>query len=66
LGRPSRPISGGGIRFGGKKADDVKRLKELERANARGSGSWLTKELEVDALREIARGNWLASRSCLS
>jgi hypothetical protein len=40
------------------KADDAKRLKELERENARLKRIVADKELEVDALREIARGNW--------
>jgi putative transposase len=44
--------------FGGMKADDAKRLKELERENARLKRIVADKELEVDALREIARGNW--------
>lgn len=40
--------------YGGMKADDAKRLKELEAENAR---LWVDK-LAIDALREIARGNW--------
>ncbi len=44
--------------YGGMKADDVKRLKELETENARLKRIVADKELEVVALKEIARGNW--------
>ena len=44
--------------FGGMKADDAKRLKDLERENARLKRIVADKELEIDALREITRGNW--------
>ena len=44
--------------YGGMKADDVKRLKELERENATLKRIVVDKELEVVALKEIARGNW--------
>ena len=44
--------------FGGMKADDVRRLKELEAENSRLKRIVADKELEIDALREIARGNW--------
>ena len=44
--------------FGGMKADDAKRLKDLERENARLKRIVADKELEIDALREISRGNW--------
>ncbi len=40
------------------KADDAKRLRELERENARLKRIVADKELEIDALKEIARGNW--------
>ena len=40
------------------KADDVKRLKELERENQALKRIVADKELEVDALREIAKGNF--------
>jgi putative transposase len=46
------------IQFGGMKADDAKRLKELERENTRLKRIVADKELEIDALREISRGNW--------
>jgi putative transposase len=44
--------------FGGMKADDAKRLKELERENRELKQIVADKELENRALREIARGNW--------
>ncbi len=44
--------------YGGMKADDVKRLKELETENARLKRIVADKELEIDALREVAKGNW--------
>ena len=44
--------------YGGLKADDVKRLKELERENAQLKRLVADKELENLALREISKGNW--------
>ena len=44
--------------FGGMKADDVKRLKELERENAQLKRIVANKEIEIDALKEIAAGKW--------
>lgn len=44
--------------YGGMKADDVKRLKELERENSQLKRIVADKELEIDALKEVARGNW--------
>jgi transposase-like protein len=44
--------------YGGMKADDVKRLKELETENRRLKEIVADKELEVLALKEIAKGNW--------
>jgi transposase len=44
--------------FGGMKADDVKRLKELERENHTLKRIVANKELEIEGLKEIARGNW--------
>jgi putative transposase len=44
--------------YGGMKADDVRRLKELEAENAQLKRLVADKELENLALREIARGNW--------
>ena len=44
--------------YGGMKADDVKRLKELEAENARLKRIVADQVLEVAALREVSRGNW--------
>jgi putative transposase len=44
--------------YGGMQANDTRRLKELERENARLKRLVADKELEIDALREIARGNF--------
>jgi hypothetical protein len=40
------------------KADDVKRLKELERENHTLKRIVANKELEIEGLKEIAKGNW--------
>jgi putative transposase len=44
--------------FGGLKADDVKRLKDLERENSTLKRLLADAELEKAALKEIARGNF--------
>jgi len=44
--------------FGGMKADDAKRLKELERENTRLKAIVADQALEVRALKEVAKGNW--------
>jgi putative transposase len=44
--------------FGGMKADDVKRLKELKVENAKLKRIVADQVLEVQALREVNRGNW--------
>ena len=44
--------------YGGMKADDAKRLKELERENARLKRIVADQVLENQALKEIAKGNW--------
>ena len=44
--------------YGGVKADDVKRLKELEVENARLKRIVADQVLEVAALKEIVKGNW--------
>ena len=44
--------------FGGLKAEDAKRLKDLERQNATLKRLLADAELEKDALREIAKGNF--------
>jgi putative transposase len=46
------------LRYGGLKADDAKRLKELERENGRLKRIVADQLLENQALREVARGNW--------
>ena len=40
------------------KADDAKELRELRRENARLKRIVADKELEADALRELAQGNF--------
>jgi len=44
--------------YGGMKADGVKRLKELERENQRLKRIVANQALDIDGLREIARGNF--------
>lgn len=44
--------------FGGMKADDAKRLKELERENARLKKIVADQALDIDMLKEIGRGNF--------
>jgi putative transposase len=44
--------------FGGLKAEDAKRLKELERENSTLKRLLADAELEKAALKEIARGNF--------
>jgi len=44
--------------YGGMKADDAKRLRELERENARLKKIVADQALDIDALREVAKGNW--------
>lgn len=44
--------------FGGMKADDAKRLRELERENQRLKRIVADQALETQALREVAKGNW--------
>lgn len=44
--------------YGGMKADDAKRLKELERENASLKAIVADQALENRALKEIAKGNW--------
>jgi hypothetical protein len=55
---PSRPTTGGVTSSGGLKADDAKRLKDLERENATLKRLVAEAELEKAALKEIARGNF--------
>ena len=44
--------------YGGMKADDAKRLRELERENARLKAIVADQALENRAFKEIAKGNW--------
>jgi putative transposase len=44
--------------YGGMKADDAKRLKELERENRQLKAIVADQALENRALKEIATGNW--------
>jgi hypothetical protein len=44
--------------YGGMKADEAKRLKELERENARLKKIVADKVLEIDMLKELAEGNF--------
>jgi putative transposase len=44
--------------YGGMKADDAKRLKELERENRQLKAIVADQALEVRALKEISKGNW--------
>ena len=44
--------------YGGMKADDVKRLKELERENRQLKAIVADQALENRALKEVAKGNW--------
>jgi transposase-like protein len=44
--------------FGGLKADDAKRLKDLERENSTLKRLLVDAELEKAALKEIAKGNF--------
>jgi putative transposase len=44
--------------YGGMKADDAKRLKELEKENRQLKAIVADQALENRALREVAKGNW--------
>ncbi len=44
--------------YGGMKADDTKRLKELEKENSTLKRLLADAEVEKAALKEIAKGNW--------
>jgi len=44
--------------YGGMKADEARRLKELERENARLKRIVADQVLDIDALREVAKGNF--------
>lgn len=44
--------------FGGMKADDAKRLKQLEKENRQLKAIVADKELNIRALEEVAKGNF--------
>ena len=44
--------------YGGMKANGAKRLRELERENARLKRIVADQALNIDALKEVAKGNW--------
>jgi len=44
--------------YGGMKADDAKKLKELEKENARLKHMVADQALDIVALKEVAKGNW--------
>jgi len=44
--------------YGGMKADDAKRLRELERENARLKRIVADQALDIDMLKELNRGNF--------
>jgi putative transposase len=44
--------------YGGMKSEDAKRLKELERENARLKKMVAEQALDIDMLKELTRGNW--------
>jgi len=44
--------------YGGMKADDAKKLKELEKENSRLKHIVADQALDIVALREVAKGNW--------
>jgi putative transposase len=44
--------------YGGMKADDAKRLKDLERENARLRKIVADQPLDIDMLKELNKGNW--------
>lgn len=46
------------VQYGGLKAEDAKRLKELERENGKLKRIVADQLLEIDAWKEIGRGNF--------
>ena len=44
--------------YGGMEADDAKRLKELEKENARLKRIVADQALDIDMLKEVSRGNF--------
>jgi putative transposase len=60
---PEQTLQRWRAQYGGLKADDAKRLKELERENARLKRIVADQLLENQALKEIAKGNLWARRA---
>jgi len=46
------------VQYKAMRPEDVVRLKQLEKENARLKRLLAERELDVDMLREVARGNW--------
>ena len=44
--------------YGGMRADDVKRLRQLERENAQLKRIVADQALDIAGLKEVAKGNW--------
>ena len=44
--------------YGGMKADDAKRLKELETENARLKKLVAERDLEIEVMKEVSRKKW--------
>jgi transposase-like protein len=44
--------------YGGLKAEDARRLKELERENGKLKRMVADQLLEIEALKDIGKGNW--------
>jgi transposase-like protein len=44
--------------YGGMKANDARRLKELEKENSALKGIVADQAIDIAALKEVAKGNW--------
>jgi hypothetical protein len=55
---PRRPTIAGGKELGGLKLDQAKRLKELERENAKLKRLVAELSLEKEILKDVAEGNF--------
>src|SRR5258708_35532200 len=56
LEMPGRPSTGGANQYGGMTADGTKRLKEVERGDCALKRIVADQEVEIAALKEMARG----------
>jgi putative transposase len=45
-------------KYGGASVPEVRRLRELEKENARLKRLVAERDLEIDAMKELASGNW--------